>query len=33
MSNIEAKFECQFIKKLNNTEADLKKCVAYEKTV
>ena len=31
LSNTQTKFEAQFIKKLNKTEAELKKSVAYIK--
>ena len=33
MSNTQATFEVQFIKKLSNTEGELKKSVAYRKSV
>ena len=32
LSNTKATFEAQFMKELSNTEAGLKKSVAYEKT-
>ena len=32
ISNTEATFEAQFIKKLSKTEAELKICVAYRKS-
>ena len=33
MANNFASFEAQFMKKLSNNEAELKKCVAYKKSV
>ena len=33
ISNIYTTFEAQFMKKLSNTEAELKKSAAYEKSV
>ena len=33
ISNTQVKFEAQFMKMLSNTEAELKKSVAYEKKV
>ena len=33
LSNTEATFETQFMKKLSNTEAKLKKNIAYKKSV
>ena len=33
LSNTYAAFEAYFMKKLDNTEADLKKCIAYKKSV
>ena len=33
LSNTEATFEAQFMKKLSNTEAELKKSDAYKKSV
>ena len=33
LSNTQTTFEAQFMKKLSNTEAELKKSVAYKKSV
>ena len=33
LSNTEATSEAQFMKKISNTEAELKKCVAHEKSL
>ena len=33
ISNTETTFDAQLIKKLTNTEVELKKCVAYKKSV
>ena len=33
LSNTETTFDAQLIKKLSNTEVELKKCVAYKKSV